>query len=299
MNWKKITKALLFPPVIILLLLTAVCGAGLAWIFLKDMSLSWQAYGLYALSFYTLCADCVYMVLVFPKQYRRIRQRIMDNPLGNRYLTDRVFRTTVSLHVSLGINLAYVVLNGLSWYFRRSWWFVVLGVYYLILSVMRFLLCRQVHRQRVGSDIVSEWKRSWICGYILLLLNLFLSSAVLMILYQDKGFDYPGVLIYVMALYAFYAVIHAVVDMIRYRKLGSPLLSTVKTVSLSSALVSMLSLETAMLSQFGGEMAEEGKRLLIIFTGVLISVIVVSLAVLRIRQANRALKSMKENKEHL
>ena len=138
MDWKKIGRMILFPPVWLLALQTIAAAAALVWIFLNGMAEQWYAYGIYVLSFYTLVTDCAFLVLVLPKHCRRIKQAVYDNPLGNRYLTDKVFRARVSLYLSLGINLLYVGLQGVQWYLFRSWWFVVLAAYYVILSLMRF-----------------------------------------------------------------------------------------------------------------------------------------------------------------
>jgi hypothetical protein len=204
-----------------------------------------------------------------------------------------VFRGNISLHISLAVSLLYVGTNLWSWYMLRSYWFVVLAVYYVIMAVMRFLLVRYVHRRKIGSDILGEWKRSRACACVLLLINLSLSGAVLMILYQSKGYHYPGVMIYVMALYTFYSTIHAVVDIVKYRKLGSPIMSTAKIVSLSAALVSMLNLETAMFAQFGADLAWEHQQIFIILTGAGVSIVVVSLSVLLIINATKEIRRVK------
>ena len=245
------------------------------------------------LSFYALCVVSIFLVEVLPGKYRAIRQKIYENPFGNRYMTDNAFRTKVSLYISLGVNLLYVVLQGVQWYLFQSWWFVVLGAYYAILSVMRFLLLRYVRANRIGSSIQSEWKSSRVCACILMLVNLCLSGAVLMILYKNKGYDYPGVLIYVMALYTFYSTINAIIQIIRYRKLGSPVMSTAKVIALSAALVSMLNLETAMFSQFGADMPVESQRLIIILTGAGISIAVNAMSAALIVKSTRATQTCK------
>lgn len=290
MDWKKIGKKMLFPPVWLLLLLTVAAAAGLVWVFLNGMVEHFVAYGIYVLSFYTLVVDCTFFALVLPKRYRQIKQAVYGNPLGNRYMTDKVFRARVSLYLSLGINLLYVGLQGVQWYLFQSWWFVVLAAYYVILSLMRFLLVRHVHKHEPGAHVLAEWKTSRVCAAILLLVNLSLSAAVLMILYQNRGFDYGGILIYVMALYTFYSTIHAVVDIIKYRKMGSPIMSTAKIVSLSAALVSMLNLETAMFSQFGADLSPENQRIFIILTGAGVSIIVVTLSVWLIVRATKEIR---------
>ena len=290
MGWKKIGKKLLFPPIWVMVILTIISTVALVAVFLKRQELSIIAYMIYTLSAYTLCVVTTFLATALPGKYRAIRQKIHENPFGNRYINDKVFRTKISLYISLGINLLYVALQGLQWHLFQSWWFVVLAAYYTILSVMRFLLLRYVRANVIGSSILSEWKRSRVCACILMLVNLVLSGAVLLILFEDKGYVYPGVLIYVMALYTFYSTINATVQIIKYRKLGSPVMSTAKVIALSAALVSMLNLETAMFSQFGGEMAIESQRLMIILTGAGISIIVNAMSAVLIIKSTQAIQ---------
>lgn len=296
MDWKKIGKKLLFPPMWLMVILTLISATALAFVFVKGMEQSIPAYIVYVLAFYTLSVVSVFCALVLPKQYKQIRRKIYDTPLGNRFMTDRVFRTNISLSASFVVSLLYVGINVWLWHMLQSWWFMVLAVYYGIMAVMRYLLVRYIRIQKIGTSLLGEWKRSRICAYILLLINLSLSGAVLMILYQSKGYDYPGIMIYMMAMYTFYSTIHAIVDLVKYRNLGSPIMSTAKTVSLSAALVSMLNLETAMFAQFGGDMPLENQQLMIILTGAGVSIIVVTLSVMLIVKATKEIRREKNGK---
>ena len=296
MDWKKIGKKLLFPPVWLMVLLTIASAVALTLVFVKGMEQSVPAYIVYVLAFYTLSTVSVFCALVLPKQYKEIKQKIYDNPLGNRFMTDRIFRINVSLSTAFLVSMLYVGINIWSWHMLQSWWFMVLAVYYAIMAVMRFLLVRYVRIQKIGTSLLKEWKCARICAYILLLINLSLSGAVLMILYQSKGYDYPGVMIYVVALYTFYAAIHSIVDIVRYRKLGSPVMSTAKIVSLSGALVSMLNLETAMFAQFGAGMSPENQQIFIILTGAGVSITIVTLSVILIVNANQEIRRIKNGK---
>lgn len=290
MDWKKIGKKLLFPPICLLVILVIVSALALSLIFTKGLEQTIPAYIVYGLAFYTLSTVTVYCVLVLPKQYSTIKQNIYNHPFGNRYMTDEVFRTNISLCVSFGISMLYAGINLWSWYALQSYWFMVLAVYYVIMAVMRFLLVRYVRIQKIGTSILGEWKRSRSCAYILLLINLSLSGAVLMILYQHRGYDYPGILIYVMALYTFYALTMSIVDMVKCRKMGSPVMSTAKIVSLSAAVVSLLNLETAMFAQFGADMSAEHQRIFIILTGAGVSITIVTLSVTLIGNANKEIR---------
>jgi hypothetical protein len=296
MDWKKIGKKLLFPPVYLLVILVIVSAVGLSFIFVKGMEQTIPAYMVYVLAFYTLSVVTIFCFMVLPKRYSMLKQKIYNNPFGNRYMTDDIFRTGFSLSVSFVISMLYVGINLWFWYALQSYWFMVLAVYYVIMAVMRFLLVRYVRIQKIGTNILSEWKRSRSCAYILLLINLSLSGAVLMILYQHRGFDYPGVMIYVMALYTFYALTMSIVDMVKYRKMDSPVMTTAKIVSFSAALVSLMNLETAMFAQFGADMTPENQRIFIILTGAGVSITVVTLSVMLIVNANKQIRRMKNGK---
>lgn len=293
MDWKGIGKKLLFPPIWLMALLVTGSAAALVYVFVKGLERSIPAYAVYGISFYSLVTVAAYCAVTLPRQYRNIRRKLRENPLTNRLMTDRVFRIHLSLASSFGVSMLYVAIHVWSWHMLRSWWFLVLAVYYSIMAVMRFLLVRYVRFQKIGTSILGEWKRARICACILLLINLSLSGAVLMILYQSKGYDYPGIMIYVMALYTFYSTTIAIVNIIKYRKLGSPVMSAAKIVSLCGALVSMLNLETAMFSQFGADMAPQHQRIFIILTGAGVSVTVVTLSLCMIHKATKEIRRLK------
>ena len=270
MKWKK----WLFLPLWLLILLTMVCTAALTLVFVRDLTEAPVAYGVYVLSFYTLTADCVYGAVVLPKQLRTLRAKIDSTAFGHRYMTDPAFQHRVSLCVSLAVNLLYVAVNVLSWALYRSMWFMILACYYGILAILWALLVA-----RHGHTRQQALRRARLCAGILLLVNVVLSGAVMMILYQNKGFVYHGVLIYGMALYAFYSMTHAILGLLKNRRFESPVLTVSKVISLSAALVSMLSLETAMFAQFGQEMTAESQWLMIVLTGAGVSVLVVAMSV--------------------
>lgn len=292
-NWKKVGKRLLFPPLWVIVLLTIVSAVLLILVFAKGWETHPVAYAVYVLSAYWVTVLTVFCVVKLPDTYRRAREKIYANEYGNRYFTDAAFKTRVLLYGSLGVNLLYVLVNFTSGIYYHTAWFAILAVYYAILAIMRFLLVRYVNRVGIGTDPIKEYRRARLCGIILMSINLTLSGAVLMILYQNKGYEYHGMLIYVMAAYTFYITVNGIVNLVKYRKYNSPVLSVTKVISMSAALVSMLSLETAMLSQFGAGESPEFRRIMIAATGAGVSVIVIALSVYTIVRANRQIRRLR------
>ncbi|MBP0964064.1 MAG: hypothetical protein J5999_02100 [Oscillospiraceae bacterium] len=210
-------------------------------------------------------------------------------------MTDIPFRTHISLYGSLAVNLVYAALNLVSGVMYSSVWFYILAFYYTVLALMRFLLVHFANRVGIGKNRFKELRRSRLCGFILLTVNLFLSCAVLMIIYRNKGYEYNGILIYVMAAYTFYITVMAIVNLVKYRRLGSPIMSMAKIINMAAALVSMLSLETAMFSQFGKDMSPEDQRIMIMLTGAGVSVIIVTMSVYSIVKNTKEIKRIMEN----
>lgn len=294
-DWKKAGLKLLYPPIRLMLLLALLSTAALVAVFVKGWENHPVAYAAYVLSAYSLTVICLACIKVFPGWYRRIKQKIYDNKYGNRYMTDAAFKTHISLYCSLAINLLYVALNIFSGILYRSAWFGILAGYYTILAVMRFLLLRFMNRNGIGNEQILEHRRSRLCSLILMTVNFVLSGAVLMMLYQNRGYEYHGILIYVMATYTFYVTVHSIVDIVKYRKYNSPVMSTAKVINLSAALVSMLALETAMLSQFGADQPPAFRRIMIAATGAGVSIVVIALSVYRIVRANKEIKKLQIN----
>lgn len=217
---------------------------------------------------------------------------IYNNKLAHRYLTDIPFKVQVSLYLSLGINIFYAGLKLFYSVYYRSVWFATLGVYYFMLAVMRFLLLRHSNRNAFGEDLVSELKQYRMCGVILMMMNIALSGVVVLVVSDNEGFAYAGYLVYVMAMYAFYNMITAVRDVVKYRKFNSPVMSAAKAVKLAAALVSMLSLETAMLAQFNEREDPVFRKLMSGITGGCVCMVVLGIAVFMIVKSTRQLKIM-------
>lgn len=220
--------------------------------------LAYVAYGLSAYALIITSTGITGIMEAGKKEWERfpLVKRIRSTALGNKLLGDAVFRSEVTLHGGLVINLLYAALNLYSGVRYQSAWFVALAFYYVSLSVMRGMQVRQLHRTPVGKNIPAELRSYRACGIVLLLMNQALAGIVLYIVYQNRGFTYSGLLIYAMAAYTFYITITAIINVVKFRKQGSPLLSAAKVISLTAALVSMLSLETAMISQFGADQPE-------------------------------------------
>jgi len=91
-----------------------------------------------------------------------------------------------------------------------------------------------------GQELRQELREYRTTALFLFAQDLALSGVVIQIVRYGYGSNYPGNLIDVAAFHAFYSLTLAIINIVRYRRFHSPVLSAAKAVTLTTALVSML-----------------------------------------------------------
>lgn len=219
------------------------------------------------------------------------------SPLLTRYWDDEKFRARISLYQGMFINLLFAACHLLSSWLYVSIWFAAVAFYYIILSLIRFLLLRSVRMvPKLETDkdrALRELRRYRLTGYLLFALNLAMVIMIIQMVWQNKGYHYPGLAIYATAAYVFYSLIIAIINMVKFRKMDHPILSAAKILSVAGALMSVLTLQTAMISQFGGD--DSFRRIMNTVTGAGVSLIVFGMAVFMVVRTNGALEKNQIN----
>ena len=285
-KFQKLLHRLLHPGAAVVVL-AVLAGAGLlVYSFGFAQEGSPVTYVSYVVSAYALLVVCFHLVPLLGKVNRRVRQ----NRYVRQYLEDASFQMKVSLYTLLVINLLYAGVNAFSGIYYRSPWFGSLAAYYILLSGMRFSLVRYARHHGFGENKSAQWKRYRLCGLLLTLTNIALAGVVILVIHQNRGFEYAGMLIYIMAAYTFTITVMAIVNLVRYRKYRSPVMSAARVVNLVTALVSMLSLETAMLTQFGSEDSPYFRQVMTSATGGAVCAFVIGMGIYMMVHATRQLK---------
>ena len=308
-KFKDIVFKLLFPPVWIIILssLIGFPAVIIALIFLsKTNPICYVSYILSAYALTVLCAN-------FPRAGRLCKELIHGNEVRiivkfrsfmNRhkytsmYLNDREFRAKVSLYSGLAINMFYAVFKCATGAIFRSAWLWAIGIYYVMLSVIRFTLLRYVRitdkKEHTLERKVHEYKSAKLCGIMMLALNIAMTGMTVQMIWRNRGYEYKGYMIYISAMYAFYCFINAAVNVVKFAKINNPILSSAKILSLAGALMSMFALQTAMFSAFDTSGAEY-QRLMNTITGGVICTLVLCMAIFMIIWSIRNLKALERS----
>lgn len=223
-------------------------------------------------------------------------RRFREDGRAARYLDDPEYRTRVNLYLGTAVNAAYIIIKLVSGVALRSGWLIAFALYYAVLTVLRASLAHYLRRNEPKADIRAEYRRYRTTGVLLLGLNGALSVIISRMIANDDAAVYPGVLIYAMATYTFYAAVMAVLGLLRFRRRGSPVLSAVKAVNLAAAVMALIGLEAAMLRQFGA--GDDGlfRYIMLGVSGLGASLILLAMSAYMIANASRELKRMRETK---
>lgn len=282
---KEPLRCLLWPGKVWVLVLVPASGAGLAIVFLNGLENTPISYGVYVVSAYALTI-LVASLKGLPETFKTIAYR---NKHAKRYLTDIPYRVLVGMVGALILNLLFAALKLVAGIFYASFWSIAIGLYYAVLCVVRVHLLR--HLRRPNMDLKEEYQEYRRCGWMLIGMHIALTGVVFQMVQRGSGYEYPGLLIFAVAAYAFYSITVSIVNVIRYRKLKSPILSASKTISLATALVAILTLQTGLFSAFGGEDASL-KPIMNAATGSAVLLLILGMAIYMVLRANWALKKM-------
>lgn len=153
-------------------------------------------------------------------------------------------RTLKLALVSLIFNIAFAIYYLLFGFVTSSWWLLTLGLYYLILSVVRFAV---VLHAKSEERIITKFT-----GWMLIILSIPLAGTVILSVVQDRGHELNMIVMIAMATYAFAKVTLAIIKLIKVRRSTSATLITLRNISFADAFVSLFALQRSMLVSFKG-----------------------------------------------
>ena len=144
---------------------------------------------------------------------------------------------------SLVFNMAFATYHLIMGLVTSSWWLLTLGSYYLVLSIVRFV----VLRSKSGERFIAKFT-----GWMLILLSIPLVGTVILSVVRDRGHEWHMIVMIALAAYAFTKITLATIKLIKARRSTSATLITLRNISFADAFVSIFALQRSMLVSFEG-----------------------------------------------
>ena len=182
---------------------------------------------------------------------------------------------------------------------NRSIWYGALAAFYIALAFIRGGVLTY-HSKKIGkqkntqNDEYVKAKVYRNSGIITLILNIALSAVIAQMIFSDAHFTYIGWTIFAYAAYAFYKITMSIISFIRAHKQTDLTVRAIRNINLVDSLVSILALQTALLTMF----SEEGVNISLMntLTGIAVSVISISIGIYMIVSANKKMKELQKEK---
>ncbi len=181
-----------------------------------------------------------------------------------------------SPYTSLAFNFVYALGNCILGFLSHSWWFITIGAYYVVLTVTRFSVL-QVKRRADGSYDAEFFARR-MTGILLVVLSFCIVSINTLSALKDRGNEFHEILMITITTYTFTKITISIIGMVKAKHSGSPILKTLRNISLADACVSICTMQRSMLVSFPGMNTSE-ILLLNILTGTAVWMIVLLLGI--------------------
>ena len=154
-----------------------------------------------------------------------------------------------------------------------SCWFISVGAYYIILSIMRITIIGFVGKNRKNERFIMRFS-----GFMIFVISVVLCGIVYMTLYRSVEIKYHEIAMITIALYAFTKLTLAICGFVRSKKKQKPYIITLKSIAVADAVVSIYSLQRSMLVSFEG-MTEANILLLNALSGIGMCLITVCIGI--------------------
>ena len=299
--WKKILN----PPTWakILTFIVTVISATLSLVIValgfENSALAIVAYILFGIAGVSLAYSVYLIIPLFPKMKTGITAWMESHEFTYLILRNFGFRTVIFAIGSFAMSLLFSGFNAYMGIANRSIWYGALAAFYIALAFIRGGVLTY-HSKKIGkqkdtqNDEYVKAKVYRNSGIITLILNIALSAAIAQMIFSGAHFTYIGWTIFAYAAYAFYKITMSIISFIRAHKQTDLTVRAIRNINLVDALVSILALQTALLTMF----SEEGVNISMMntLTGIAVSVISISIGIYMIVSANKKMKELqKEN----
>lgn len=295
---KKIIKAIFFPHLAIVALITVLSSIFLAYSLITlprfhGISIFSYLFSTYALTL-VICAF-PYLISRTKKLFSRKRENIRKNDSEqtaqlkiNIALYGTFFYNSVYAAFTLSLGLRY-----------NSSWYLSIAAYYILLAIMRFSLLCYLRSNKAGEDMLSELNRFRICGALLLLMNTALSAMAFFMTVENRDLPHNTATTFILAAFTVSLLTISIINIIKYRKYNSPIFFAAKLISFSASLVTMLSLETAIISKYGNSISDSAQRIITTVSAFSVLTIIGIIGVFMLTRSNKAIKTLKSKQNHI
>lgn len=198
--------------------------------------------------------------------------------LFRRWKKDYDFKTFTNSAVSLLLTVVFALCNGFLGIAHGSPWHGSIGVYYLLLILLRGMILLTEKRAKTEAKAEAERLRRRmfvICSALLLLLNLCLIGPLMLLVKQQRPVHMTLIPAIAMAAYAFDKITLASINLVKRKRSENCLVRLLRSINFIDALLSIMTLQNTLIMVAGKGNRLSGLQLAAVTSGMMWLIIVV------------------------
>ena len=217
----------------------------------------------------------------------KIRRAFSSGTLIDHYFQNKSFRVSVSLLLSLALNVIYLIFNLASGIKYGSIEFIAVSLYYALHICIRYIILKRSHVPLTEREERSACKRG---GFLLLFADVLITPMLILGAFTEHAASYSTLVLIFLGVYAASVLISATVGIIVSGRENVPMRRAAYCVKLASGAVSGFNLASALLANF---IYDEGvSEMLTVVLGILVFVSVLCLSFIMIFSTATAERSL-------
>lgn len=273
---------------------------------IKDTDLG---YSVYAVIGYVICGMLliytVCMIVIGSVEVRKGLKAVKDKPrftrqLRNDFFHNAEFRSLVFTGCSLLFNVGYTLFLCVMAIRLQSSWYGSLAIYYILLTLTRGGMLIQTakdaetHKDDLYALRLANVGTYMYCGVMMIALATAFSVSVVQVVAVGAGYRVPIWGIWTFAGFAICRLAVSIVNFVKASKYDDLAARSAKYINLTTALVSLLSLQTAFMTVFSSSLNQSIVNGLM---GAVVFVVILALGIYMVAHAGKKYKKLKEWRE--
>ena len=169
---------------------------------------------------------------------------------------DYHFRTVYTTRISAFITFGFTVFNGVIGVLYRSVWNISICIYYVLLAVVRRIVVRS-QRKTVDKNQDKEIiKKTYVVTHIILILiDVVLVVPISLMVIGARNYTFGMIPAIAMAAYTTYRMTMSIIHYLKSKRNENRFIRVIRTINLQDTLVSVLTLQNALIIANGDDMA--------------------------------------------
>lgn len=166
------------------------------------------------------------------------------------------FRTVYTVMISTLITFGFAIFNGVIGILYRSVWNISICIYYVLLAIVRRIIVRSQRKAVDKSQDKGIIKKIYVVTHIILILiDVALVVPIALMVIGARNYTFGMIPAIAMATYTTYRMTMSIIQYLKSKRKENYFIRVIRTINLQDTLVSVLTLQNALIIANGNDMA--------------------------------------------